>query len=237
MRLMRLWIAAMSVAVLACGVAQTARAAAPVIDWDPAYTWEIGATPTNSPLGGEFKMVGTISSFGAPLAFLNPSIPATEYTFYVHGLISGGTIGVGPPTTRLYTTYYTGGQIEIYQDAAPNASFDPNPPNGGVPADFTDGGPPILTGIFTSFVVQSNNFTAFNTGNIEGNFVWTGGTLYGALSSSSSGPCPALLTGGSTWFPAVMIPGYIYRHDGKIDLQCPTPARSSTWGAIKSLYR
>lgn len=237
MRLMRLCIATLSVAALAFGVATTARAAAPVIDWDPAYTWEAGATPTNSIPGSEFKLVGTISMFGPPLQFLDAANPATEYTFYVHGLISQGTIPVGPPAMTLYTTNYSGGQIEVYFDATPDASFDPNPPNAGVPADFIDGGPPILTGIFTQFVVQSNNFTAFNTGNIEGNIVWTGGSLYNQLTQSGSGPCPGLFTGGSTWYPGVMFPGYIYRHDGKIDLQCPTPSRSSTWGAIKSLYR
>jgi hypothetical protein len=34
-----------------------------------------------------------------------------------------------------------------------------------------------------------------------------------------------------------MIEGYLFRHDGKIDLDCPTPAKSSTWGRLKALYR
>jgi hypothetical protein len=34
-----------------------------------------------------------------------------------------------------------------------------------------------------------------------------------------------------------MIDGFIFRHQGKLDLDCPTPARRSTWGRVKTLYR
>jgi len=225
-------------ALLACAATGLAAAATgPVIDWDPAYAWQIGGTPTNLPLGGEFKMVGIISMFGPPLDFLHADDPTKEYTFYVHGLISGGTTSQGPPSLTLYTTNFTGGTIEVYEDTSPDASFDPNPPNSGVPGDFIDGGPPILTGSFTNFVVQSNNFTQFDTGNIEGGINWTGGTLYNQLTTTGDHACPGLFTGGSTWYPPTLPAGYLFRHDGKIDLQCPTPARTSTWGKIKTLYR
>ena len=51
--------------------------------------------------------------------------------------------------------------------------------------------------------------------------------------------CPGLFTGGATWntSPGVGIPGYLFRHDGKIDLQCPVPTQKSTWGQLKNLYR
>jgi len=221
--------------MLLAGVA--AATPGPAIDWDPAYTYETGATPTNSIPGMEFHMVGIISQFGPPFdAFLNASDPTKEYTFYAHGLVSLGTVASGPPSNTFYTTNYVGGTIEVYEDLSPDASFAPNPPNAIVPANFVDGGPPLLTGNFTSFVVQANNFTAFDTGNIEGNISWTGGTL---LSYTKIGdqPCGGLLTGGSTWNPSVSIPGYVFRHTGKIDLQCPTPAHSTTWGTIKALYR
>ena len=234
---MKLWIATTCV-VLACTATGLAAAkSGPVIDWDPAYAWQIGATPTNLPSGGEFKMVGIVSMFGPPLDFLHADDPTKEYTFYVHGLISGGTVAQGPPSLTLYTTNYSGGTIEVYQDLSPDASFDPNPPNAGVPGDFIDGGPPILTGSFAGFVVQSNNFTQFDTGNIEGNINWTGGTLYDQLTQNGGQPCPGLFTGGSTWNPPLLPAGYLFLHDGKIDLQCPTPARTSTWGKIKTLYR
>src|ERR1051326_5946937 len=45
--------------------------------------------------------------------------------------------------------------------------------------------------------------------------------------------------GGATWntAPGIGIPGYLFRHDGKIDLQCPVSAKPSTWGLVKQLYR
>lgn len=208
----------------------------PAIDWDPAFTWEFGATPYNSPPGGVFNMVGTISAFGPPLDFLNAGDPSKEYTFYVHGMVSQGTVAAGPPATTIYTTNYTGGTIEIYEDTSPDAVFAPNPPNAQVPSSFTDG-TPILTGNFTSFVVQTNNFTAYMVGNIEGDISWTGGTLKNEMNGADGQPCPGLLTGGATWNPSVLIPGYIFRHDGKIDYQCPVPVHPSTWGSIKAMYR
>jgi hypothetical protein len=219
--------------------ATTARASGPSIDWDPAYTWEGGATAISSVADSEFKMVGTISAFDVPFEILNANDPTKQYTFYVHGLISLGTVTtVYDATHTTYQTNYTGGSIEVYEDVGPVsvATFDPNPPNATVPANFINGNL-ILSGNFTSFVVQANNFTAFDVGNIEGNITWTGGSLLPRTETIGGIPCPGLFTGGSTWYPPVLIPGYIYRHDGKIDLQCPTAAKHSTWGNIKALYR
>ena len=210
--------------------AGTAFAAGPPIDWDPAYGWQAGATPTNMPLGGKFKMIGIVSAFDVPFGDLNALDPTREYTFYMSGLISNGTVAIGPPATTFYETHFTGGTFELYEDLSPESSFAPFPPN--VP-DFLDG-TLLLSGSFTSFVVQSNNFTAFQTGNIEGALNWTGGSLLPRVESQG---CTGLVTGGMTWRPTVVIPGYLFRHDGKMDLQCPTSAHESSWGRIKSLYR
>jgi hypothetical protein len=233
---MRTWTSWGGAALLLLAVAHPAPAAGPAIDWDPAYAWEAGATATSSPAGGEFKMVGVITDFGPPFDDLDPDNPEVEYTFYVHGLISNGTVSTGSPEMTFYTTHYTGGSIEIYCDSLPDASFDPDPPTKGVPADFTDG-TLILSGSFSDLVVQTNNFTTYQTGNIEGSFDWTGGTLYSRTFAPGGEPCPALFTGGATWNPAVLIPGYLFRHDGKIDLQCPAAVGRSSWGRIKALHR
>jgi hypothetical protein len=228
-------LAAFMLAILA----GRAAAVAPVLDWDPAYMWQAGATPTNLPAGGVMHFVGTVSVFGAPLADLNVTMPATEYTFVGDGLVSQGTVAIGPQATQIYTTAYTGGTINVYADPTPDASFDPFPPNAKVPSTFENDPPPLLTGIFTRYVVTTNNFTAFQTGNIEGDIVWTGGTLIERFRASNGAICPGLFTGGATWntAPGVGIPGYLFRHDGKIDLQCPVPTTKSTWGTLKQLYR
>jgi hypothetical protein len=213
----------------ALSASTAAFAAGPPIDWDPAYGWQAGATPTNMPLGGEFKMVGIVSAFDVPFQSLNAQDPTREYTFYMSGLISQGTVASGPPATTFYETYFTGGTFELYEDLSPESAFTPFPP---VVGDFTDGSL-LLSGTFTSFVVQSNNFTAFQTGNIEGALNWTGGSL---LPVATANGCSGLFTGGMTWRSTVVPAGYLFRHDGKMDLQCPTPARGSSWGRIKSLY-
>ncbi len=232
---MRFSTTTIGAALLLCAAFGPA-AAGPTMDWDPAFMWQVGATPTNSPAGGEFKAVGIISMFDFPLQDLDASDPTTEYTFYAHGLISQGTVASGPPTTTFYTTNYTGGSIEVYAGSPRNAVFDPNPPNTNVPSTFIDG-TAILTGVFTRFVTQTNNFTAFQTGNAEGDITWTGGTMFERVLRVGGEPCPGLFTGGMTWNPSLLIPGYLFRHDGKIDHNCPTSDRPSTWGLIKALYR
>jgi len=210
--------------------------AGPAIDWDPIFTWEPGATATNSPPGGVLQGVGIVSKFDVPFADLDASDPTKEYTIYVHGLVSLGTTATGSGSFILYTTDYAGGSIEVYEDLTPDASYDPFPPNAGVPGDFIDG-TLILSGQFTSFTTQTNNFTQYNTGNMEGGVNWTGGSLYTRTFNANGRPCPGLFTGGLTWYPPILIPGYIFRHDGKIDLNCPTPTVPSTWGHLKGSYR
>lgn len=206
--------------------------AGPAIDWDPVFFYGTGITPTNSPLNAVLVGVGTVSNFGPPLEFLNPFIGPNEYTIYVYGLESQGT-SAGP----FYVTNYSNGFIEIREDTTPDASYDANPPNAGVPSDFQDG-TLILSGNFTSFFTQINGLSTFNTGNAEGVIQWTGGTLL-PYTGPGGEPCPGLFTGGLTYYPPVMAdtPGYVYRHDGKIDFNCPTPTQSGTWGKVKSSYR
>jgi hypothetical protein len=231
------WVRARAAAMLACLLIAAAPAVAgPIVDWDPAYFYEAGATPINSSPGGQLFIVGTISNFGPPLNFLNASDPSKDYTFYVHGMISTGTVPTPvPPLGTYYTTNYTGGVIDIYEGTPRDAVFTPLPPNGDVPSTFING-TLILTGSVSNFYWVSNNFTAFDNGNAEGNITWTGGTLFSFISPQGQ-PCPSLFTGGTTWLPSLMIPGYLFRHEGKLDLDCPSPTRNSTWGRVKSLYR
>ena len=237
---MKHWMTMLLCTALAIAAAPLpARAIGPIIDWDPAYMWQAGATPTNMPAGGVMHFVGTVSVFGPPLDFLNATMPATEYTFSGDGLVSLGTITFGPPATQIYSTSYTGGTIQVFADPTPDAVFAPFPPNAQVPSTFENDPPPILVGSFTRYVVTTNNFTAFQTGNIDGDINWTGGTLIDKMRGPSGAICPGLFTGGITWntAPGIGIPGYLFRHDGKIDLQCPTPTRKSTWGVLKQLYK
>jgi hypothetical protein len=232
---MRSWISLLCGAVLLGGFAAGPVAAGVSIDWDPAYTWEPGATPTNSNPGGVLQGVGIVSSFDVPFQDLNANDPNKEYTFYFHNLVSLGTVTYGSPGLQFYVTDYTGGTFELYEGSPRNSVFAPNPPNAQVPSTYIDG-TLILAGSFTRFETQTNDFTANQVGNMEGEINWTGGTLLDRTNRGGQ-PCPGLFTGGITWRPDVLIPGYIFRHDGKIDLNCPTPADPSSWGRIKAQYR
>ena len=224
---------------LLLGAFATAPAfAGPVIDWDPAYVYGPGASTTVTIPGAELKGVGIVSSFDGVLGFLDANDPAKEYTFVFSGLLSNGTVVTGIPAFTFYTTNYSGGTIELYEGSPRNSSFAPNPPNAIVPSTFQDG-VLLLSGNFTSFYTQTNNFTATKSGNMEGNILWTGGTLLPLFNGGNHEPCPGLFTGGITWSqePGVGIAGYVFRHDGKIDLNCPTPTSPSSWGKLKANYR
>jgi hypothetical protein len=209
--------------------------AGPVIDWDPAFVYGPGASTTVATPGAELRGVGIVSSFDGPFADLDANDPTTEYTFVFRGLIAQPTVITGPPTFTFYTTNYTGGIIELWAGSPRNSSFAPNPENAIVPSTFQDG-TLLLSGVFTSFYTQTNNFTAFQTGNMEGNVSWTGGSRLASMNGGNGQPCPGLFTGGLTWRPEVLIPGYVFRHDGKIDINCPTATTPSTWGRLKSQY-
>jgi len=225
----------MAVALLLCAASGPALAG-PTFDWDPAFMWEEGATPTNAPAGTELNIVGLITSFDVPFQDLNANDPTTEYTFYCNGLISDGTTSFGPPSTTFYRTTYTGGAIAIYAGSPRNSAFDPNPPNATVPANYIDG-TAILIGVFTGFYTETNNFTLFQTGTGEGTITWTGGTMFDRVLMVGGQPCPGLFTGALTWNPSLLIPGYLFKHAGKGDHNCPTGTQPSTWGRLKTLYR
>lgn len=224
-------------AVLAALAFSATAEAGPAIDWDPIHFY---APPTssfsNQPAGNFLDGVGTVSKFDAPFAFLNAQDPTKEYTIYVYGLSSLGTSFIGSPGLRFYTTNYAGGTIEVYEDLSPDHVYGVNPPNGTAPSTFVDG-TLLLKGSFTRFLVQTNDFTSFQVGNAEGDISWNGGSLLPLTNLPGGQPCPGLFTGGLTWRPTIILPGYIFTHDGKIDLNCPVPAEGSTWGKVKAQYR
>jgi hypothetical protein len=243
-RLLRLALMAalFVVAVPVSALAQTGT----VIDWGPdSYAWETGyntATYLSAP-GSQLSAVGVINGFLGPMSVYNPTNGATEYTYYVTGLTTAaGTTVTNGATLSVYQTVYTGGTIVVYQDSPRDAAFGINPPNGTVPSTFTDG-TLLLSGTIPTFTVTVTRVKAtgaFVNGSVDSgdpaNGVWTGGAALPLLSAGGN-PCPFRITGGWSMRPVDVLAGYVSQYDGKIDINCPTPAQSSTWGKIKSTYR
>src|SRR5439155_22299890 len=109
---MKRWMTLLAAALAIAVVPLPAHATGPAIDWDPAYMWQPGGTPANLPAGGPMRFVGTVSVFGPPLDYLNPTLPATEYTFTGDSLVSLGTRVFGPPATQIDSTSDSRGVIE-----------------------------------------------------------------------------------------------------------------------------
>jgi len=230
------------VAVPVSAFAQTGT----VIDWGPdSYAWETNynaATRLSAP-GSQLSAVGVINGFLGPLSIFDPNTPGTEYTYYLTGLTTaaGTTITAGP-TLSVYRTVYTGGTIVIYQNSPRNAAFGTNPPNATVPSTFIDGSL-FLSGIVPSFTVTVTRMTvggAYVNGSVDSgdpaNGIWTGGSALPLLSAGGN-PCPFRLVGGWSMRTADVPAGWVALYDGKIDINCPTPALPSTWGKIKGTYR
>jgi hypothetical protein len=210
-----------------------------------AFAYETNYNPATfiSTNGSQLNVVGIVSVFCAPLNVFDPNDPNKEYTFHFTGLTSAGTT-----TTNLiggatrYQTSYGNGTFVIYEGTPRNAptaagGMPVNPPNAAVPALFTDG-TPILSGTLTNFVttVTRSSIGTYQT-SFRSDYMFTGGTQYALVSQYGVGLmngawCATGTATGLCQNPA----GYSAHPNGKFD-QPTTAAQSSTWGAIKQLYR
>ena len=217
--------------------------AGPIIDWGPngnAYETNYTAATYISNPGSVMSFVGIVNSFANQLNGLNPIPAGTEYTVYGFGFVSGGTVITPGGFANAYATTYTGGTVEVWFDNTPDAAFGTNPPNGTVPSTFNDGS------LFLRMTVPSATVT-FSKQNSNQNVLGglldsgppnctaTGGSALGMLFPTGQA-CPLRLTGGWLAKPGNFPAGYSAHYDGKIDVDCPTPAIPSTWGRVKSQY-
>ena len=210
------------------------------------YAYE---TPNNatyiSTTGSVMTVVGRIVSFDATsvLGYLNANMPAKEYTFvWDLKTIAPGTVEtiLGRQWTTDYASVGIPGTFSIYEDSTPDAPITtallPAPPSGGVPGNFSDG-TLILSGKIPFFrVVVTKKSNGSYGGSFNATAFFDGGTLYPQIGGN-------VFNFGTTWIttgPAVgqttaLPAGYSAIVSGKTD--APTMVQSSTWGAIKMLYR
>jgi len=216
-----------------------------IADWGPdSYAYETNynsATFVSAP-GSLLEAVGIINDFAGPLGPLEPIPAGTEYTYWITNLVSAGTTITPGGFANTYRTVYNtinpaGDNIRIYRSPA-NANF------ASAPGTFNDG-VLVLSGRFQSLTVtfaRRNSDLVVLGGNADtgtpsvANGVFTGGSEFGRVSINGVG-CPFRVTGGWLARPGNFPPGYTAHFDGKLDIDCPTPATSATWGRIKGQYR
>lgn len=208
--------------------------------WDAnGFSYETGAPYTNymSPAGNQLGAYSAMTLLCGPLGALDPNDPAKEYTMIWQDLTSSGTVTspFGASGTK-YTTVYTGGIFFVVEGPVNARAWTSATVPAPVPAGPAYGdGSVILSGVIdslTTTITRSSLGTV--NGSFRGKYRVTGGTYANAF---CSGNAPAALMDG-LWYPVNPPAGYTGHNNGKFDApDCTTPAQSSTWGRIKTLYR
>lgn len=212
------------------------------------YAYETPNNPTYiSATGSPMTVVGKIVSFdgASALGFLNANMPAKEYTFvWTLTTIAPGTTMTIPNRQWItdYASFGQNGTFKIYEDSTPDApttpALLPNPPSDGVPGNFSDG-TLILSGKIDFFrVIVSKNSVGTYGGSFSATARWVGGTLFGLVGGDGFNFGTTWITTGTAPGQTTALPaGFSAIVSGKTDAPTPTPVQSSTWGAIKMLYR
>jgi hypothetical protein len=194
-------------------------------------THEPAATGQQLRIAAELSMVQNNPPFSLP----GIGAWSREYTVYIHGLTLQSAPGA-------FQRNYSGGVLEIWSQAPPNAPWTPTTPVGSipaynpsvVPARFTDG-EMILRGNFSSFTLL--DFTVFGaaTGSITNTDIdFVAGSFLPLLQAQNL----QSNWSWSGWFkPTAPVPsGYGMLYGGKLEVEAPTPVEAATWGRIKALY-
>lgn len=219
-----------------------------LIDFDEGFAYETNYTPlvgtnSGSQPGSQLTTVGKVVYFCAPLQDKDAQIsnPAYEYTFIINATSAGTITSPFGASGQAWDTDYTGGTFEIHEGTPRNApaanAMPPSPPNATVPSTFTDGAA-ILTGVYDTFHIRTTRSSAGTWGSsVRADYRFTGGTLYSRVGGGASlfvGLwCPAGVGSGRCDIPV----GYNAKPNAAWNSPGTTDATSSTWGAIKQLYR
>lgn len=177
-------------------------------------------------LGSGYIGIGTVPGLFAPLT---ADTTQFQYTYIVTGMTPVSTTTIGSYTIVDYSV----GTLSIYEDSkftGTAAAYGTAPPNATAPSSFTDG-TEFLRGTLDGFQFVYNAGT--NTGSYNATFTVTGGSQIGNFPVyQRDGWTFAGASGNATNIPD----GYLHQVDGQNFLG-PVPARTRSWGQIKTLYR
>ena len=176
--------------------------------------------------GSSYVGIGFVPGLFAPLT---ADTTQFQYTYVISGMTPVSKTVIG----SYIIVDYTPGTLSIYEDSkfsGTAADYGTAPPNGTAPATFSDGNL-FLLGTLNGFQFVYNNAT--NTGSYNAAFTVTGGSqLANFPVFQRDGWTFAGASGNATNIPD----GYLHQVDGQNFLGV-VPARTSSWGQLKTLYR
>lgn len=206
--------------------AANAQTTTRLIDYQ-GYSWETGGFPPSNP-GDGLSMVGLVDNLDP---IFNVNLPADELTLYAFNLLSTGEVPFGG---GFFGINYVGGNIELWQDNAPDAVFGTAPPNATVPSTFTNG-TLFLGGFFTSFFLFFD--ANYGIGSYEAFITFNAGTALVTV----LGLQPDAFTFGGVLDTAASggnVPdGYDLQIDGTIETTVEVAVHEKSWSGVKALYR
>lgn len=176
--------------------------------------------------GSGYVGLGIVPGLFAPLA---ADTTQYQYTYVISGMTPVSKTVIG----SYIIVDYTPGILSIYEDSkfsGTAADYGTAPPNATAPSTFNDGNL-FLLGTLNGFQFVYNNAT--NTGSYNASYTVTGGSQLGNFPIyQRDGWTFAGASGNATNIPD----GYLHQVDGQNFLGV-VPARSSSWGQLKTLYR
>ena len=187
------------------------------------------STPGFGNVGDGYNSLGDVVQVNP--ALLTADFANNQYTYQFKDLAAIATESAPP----FLFVFYSPGRFRIFEDpigSGTNRDYGINPPNATAPSTFTDG-TLILGGVVTNFTLTldlTNNNGAFN-----GDITFDEGSQQGSIPPASlNGWTFAGLTSGSgTGTPE----GYSHQVDGQVRVPGPVPARPTSWGKVKDLFR
>lgn len=186
------------------------------------FAWEDGGVPTSNP-GDVLAITAVALSYDAAFG-VDPG--SQEVTIYIYDLTSTGEVPIGSDTF----IGYTGGHIEVYEDAILDHDWGVAPPN-VQQSTFTNGAL-LFEGDFTDFVLVLD---VAGTGVYEGTIDGVGGTAAAICDGLSD--CAYTFGGAFNRDVGAQIPdGYDLQIQGTLEVDASVPTRPTSFGSVKSLF-
>jgi hypothetical protein len=186
------------------------------------FGYETGGVPASNP--GDVLAITALATSYDPLFGVAPT--SQEVTIVIYNLISTGEFPIGGGDIFIA---YTGGKIEVYEDAVLDHDWGVFPPNAEM-ATFTNGSL-LFEGNFTAFGLQ---LSASGFGVYEGTIDGVGGTS--AALCDDLADC-AYTFGGAFQREIAQVPdGYDLQIDGTLEVDAAVPATPTSFGAVKALF-